>query len=833
MEERYDFEAVESKWQKIWEGHKKFKVTEDLSREKYYLLEMFPYPSGKIHMGHVRNYSIGDVVARYKRMLGLNVIHPMGWDAFGLPAENAAIKNNSHPAHWTFENIRYMRHQLKKMGLSYDWDREIASCHPEYYRWSQWFFLKMFERGLAYKKMSLVNWCDSCQTVLANEQVEAGLCWRCSTPVYQRELEGWFLKITAYAEELLEGCDTLKEGWPERVLTMQRNWIGRSHGVNVDFPIAESSQVIQIFTTRQDTLYGATFMVLAPEHPLVKELSRGTPYEQAVNDFVFKTINQSRIVRSAEDTEKIGVFTGRYAINPLTKQKIPIYVANFVLMEYGTGAIMAVPAHDQRDLDFARKYHLPVKVVIHPWDHDISEETMVEAYVEEGCLVNSGPFNGLKSSQALESIADYLEKKGIGKKAVNYRLRDWGISRQRYWGTPIPIIYCSQCGTVPVPIEQLPVILPIDISFNWGGKSPLPFLPEFLETSCPKCGRSATRETDTMDTFICSSWYFDRFACPRYNQGPLDRKAVNYWMPVDQYIGGIEHAVLHLLYSRFLTMFISDLGLLEVREPFSRLLTQGMVIKDGAKMAKSKGNVVDPDDIIATYGADTARLFMLFASPPEKDLDWTNEGVEGSYRFLNRVWRLVYRWLPEIRDVQPFSNLSSRLSEDLQDIRRMVHQTIKRVTDDIGERFHFNTAIAGIMELVNFLYKYAERMNKAERLDENSKRVLREAIEVLILLLSSFVPHISEELWESLGHTEGLTYQPWPTSNPEVAQAKQITVVIQVNGKVRSRMEVSPGITDEHLKELALADVRLKTWTADMQIKKIIVIPDKLLNIVV
>lgn len=827
MEDRYNPHQIEEKWQKYWGYKELFKVVEDPAKEKYYILEMFPYPSGKIHMGHVRNYSIGDVVARYKMMQGYNVLHPMGWDAFGLPAENAAIEHKVHPAKWTYDNIEYMKRQLKRMGFSYDWDREIASCHHGYYKWNQWFFLKMYERGLAYRKKSFVNWCESCKTVLANEQVEAGLCWRCGTEVRQKELEQWFLRITQYAEELLKGCDELSGGWPEKVLTMQRNWIGKSYGTEVDFPVADSDKAIRVFTTRQDTLYGATFMSLAPEHPFSKELSAGTVQEKDVLNFISQVSREDKIDRSAEDVEKRGVFTGRYAINPLTNDKIPIWVANFVLMEYGTGAVMAVPAHDQRDLDFARKYNIPVKVVIHPYDGTLDEDTMTEAYVEEGYLVNSGQFNGTNSIEALDKIAEYLGEKGIGKRTVNYRIRDWGVSRQRYWGTPIPMIYCDECGIVPVPHEELPVILPVDIEFRGDGRSPLPETESFLFTNCPNCNSRARRETDTLDTFVCSSWYFDRYTCPRYDKGPLDKKAVNYWMPVDQYIGGIEHAILHLLYSRFFTMVLRDIGVLEVGEPYNSLLTQGMVIKDGAKMAKSKGNVVDPNDIIEKYGADTTRLFILFTSPPERDLDWSDQGVEGAFRFINRVWRMVIGNLEKIKDIPPYAG-GEPIPDNLRNLRRKTHQTIKKVTEDIEDRFHFNTAISAIMELVNTIYQF-DVANEEEPLFLS---VLREAIETVIILLSPVTPHICEELWEKLGGRESIIKVPLPSYSEEIIREDEILIVVQINGKLRSRISVSAFSSEDQIKKAALNAPRVEELLKNNEIKRIVYIPGKLLNIV-
>jgi leucyl-tRNA synthetase len=786
MKERYHPEEIEAKWQRHWEQKQLFRAEEDPTKEKYYLLEMYPYPSGAIHMGHMRNYSIGDVVARYKMMKGYSVLHPMGWDAFGMPAENAAIERGVHPAKWTYENIDTMRRQLKRMGFSYDWEREIATCAPEYYKWEQLFFLKMFERGLAYKKRSVVNWCPSCETVLANEQVEGGLCWRCESEVNEKELDQWFLKITDYAEELLEYCDKLP-GWPERVLQMQRNWIGKSQGAEIRFSLEDSKEAITVFTTRQDTVFGATFMTLAPEHPLTVELSKGTPQEEEVTEFVERVKRASISGRTAEDTEKEGVFTGAYCLNPMTGARMPIYSANFVLMEYGTGAVMAVPAHDQRDFEFAKRYGLPIIVVIQPPDNPLSEETMTEAYVDEGTVVNSGQFNGMDSVAAREAIVRYLEENRLGKRDVNYRIRDWGISRQRYWGAPIPIIYCHRCGVKPVPEEDLPVVLPHDVEFTATGGSPLAECREFVETQCPTCGGDARRETDTMDTFVESSWYFDRFASPRYTEGPLDKEKVDYWMPVNQYIGGIEHAILHLLYSRFFARVLRELGLVKDKEPFTRLLTQGMVIKDGAKMSKAKGNVVDPEYLVSKYGADTARMFCLFASPPERDLEWSDQGVEGSFRFLNRVWRLVnenHHWMKETR---PYTGVTP-IDQDLKMLREKVHKTIKKVGEDI-ERFHFNTAISAIMELVNTLYQSKPK----ENVDPTERSVFREAIETVTLLLSPFVPHIAEELWEALGKGGSIIKTPWPDYDREAIVEEEVLVVIQVNGKVRDRVRLRSG----------------------------------------
>ncbi|HUU49801.1 MAG TPA: leucine--tRNA ligase [Nitrospinota bacterium] len=829
MSDRYDFKNIDKKWQKIWEENKTFQVSEDSQRDKkYYVLEMFPYPSGKIHMGHVRNYTIGDVISRFKKMQGYNVLHPMGWDAFGLPAENAAIQRGIHPSEWTWENIGYMRTQMKRMGLSYDWDREIATCHQDYYQWTQWIFLKMYEMGLTYRKKAMVNWCESCKTVLANEQVEGGLCWRCDTPVDTKELEQWFLRITKYSEELLKGCEDLISGWPERVLTMQKNWIGKSYGVEINFPLEGSSESITVFTTRQDTLFGATFMSLAPEHPLSSQLPKGTSYEKDVNEFIYEVLKEGKIKRASEEAEKKGVFTGRYAINPVTGMRIPIWIANFVLMDYGTGAIMAVPAHDQRDLDFAREYDLPVKVVIHPYEGSLNESSMTEAHIEDGYLVSSDDFDGMNNREAMDKIADFLEKKGIGKKTVNYRLKDWGISRQRYWGAPIPVVYCDQCGIIPAPYESLPVLLPLKIEFKKTKKLSLEDTQDFVNTECPKCGERAKRETDTMDTFICSSWYFLRYTCARYKESPIDTKTANYWMPVDQYIGGIEHAVMHLLYARFFTMVLRDAGLIKVGEPFKNLLTQGMVLKDGSAMSKSRGNIVDPEDIIEKYGADTARIFIIFASPPEKELDWSDQGVEGAFRFLNRIWRLVNNYLDDMKDVSINHDSLNELSSDLKDIRRKTHQTIKKVTDDIGKRFHLNTAISAIMELINTLYKWEVKVK-----DEKSLMVLKEAVLSSIILLSPFAPHIAEEMWQLIGNKEELLSHPWPSYEDEITKEEEIELVVQVNGKVRARVSVSADEDEEELKRIVLGNQRIKEWVKDKYIKKYIIIPNKLVNIVI
>jgi len=827
---KYEPKKIEERWQKYWESHKVFEAVEDPKRQKYYVLEMFPYPSGRIHMGHVRNYTITDVVSRFKMMRGYNVLHPMGWDAFGMPAENAAIKSGVHPAQYTYDNIEYMKVQLKSMGFSYDWSRELATCDPDYYRWEQWLFVQMYKSGLAYKKKSYVNWCDNCETVLANEQVVSGLCWRCDTEVSQKEIEGWFFKITEFTEDLIEHLDTL-DGWPERVVTMQRNWIGKSYGAEIHFPLDGRGGHIPVFTTRQDTVFGATFMVLAPEHPLTIELSRGTPEEKNVDEFVEKMLKTDKIKRSSEDYEKEGVFIGAYCKNPFTGRQMPIFVANFALMEYGTGAVMAVPAHDQRDFDFARKYDLPIICVISPEGKTLTSDDLAEAYVEDGILINSGMFDGLPNRKAMEAIVDELAMRGSGRKTINYRLRDWGISRQRYWGAPIPIIYCDSCGVVPVPEEKLPVVLPTDIEFSGKGGSPLIDHAAFVNTTCPSCGGVAHRETDTMDTFVESSWYYARFASPQCETGMVDQEKVDYWLPVDQYIGGIEHAILHLLYSRFYSRVMERFGLVKYKEPFTRLLTQGMVIKDGAKMSKSKGNVVDPDEMIQKYGADTTRLFSLFAAPPEKELEWSDKGIEGSFRFVGRLWRIVFENLDLIK-------LAKRSAGHAQTggsivavrLRRKTHQTIRKVTNDIEERFHFNTAIAAVMELVNEAYAALpdiDEKNVSEAL------AFKEAIEAAVILLSPAVPHITEELWEALGNEPSVITVPWPTYDETLAKENEITIVVQVNGKVRGRLLIPAQTPDDETKAKALDDDGVKKYIDNKSIIKVVVVPKKLVNIVI
>jgi len=821
---RYAFKSIEEKWQNFWQSNSTYKVTEDKSKEKYYVLEMFPYPSGRIHMGHVRNYSIGDVVARYKRLRGYNVLHPMGWDAFGLPAENAAVKNNSHPATWTYSNIDYMRNQLKKLGLSYDWEREIATCNPKYYRWEQLLFLEMFKKGLAYQKTTTVNWCESCHTVLANEQVIEGACWRCDEMVEPRKMNGWFFKITDYAEELLDDLDKLS-GWPEKVITMQKNWIGKSTGLSCDFQVEGLEDKISIFTTRPDTIFGVTFMSIAAEHPMLDTLISGTKNEQQVRDFVRETILEKQQQSLDTEPEKKGAFTGRYCINPFNGERLPIYVANFVLIEYGTGAVMAVPAHDERDFEFARKYDLPIRPVVFPSGETFDADTMEEASTVPGILANSGQFDGEDSIKAQNTIIKHAEKHGFGSAHITYRLRDWGISRQRYWGAPIPVVYCESCGVQPLPASDLPLILPEDIE---SGSSCIPLHQRetFIKTTCPQCGKDAKRETDTMDTFMESSWYFARYASPRHTEAPLDQAKAKYWLPVDQYIGGVEHAILHLLYSRFFTKVLRDLGHLDIDEPFTNLLTQGMVIKDGTKMSKSKGNVVDPNDLIQEYGADTVRLFSLFAAPPERDLEWSSKGVEGSSRFLNRVYRLITSNHDRL-DCSP--EIPTELSEQGKILHRKTHQTIQRVTDSIELNFHFNTAISGMMELVNVLSNAVTEDNR----QEVEPPVIREAISVLLILLSPMVPHFSAEMWQIIGNKDSVEEQAWPHADSEAIKEDLITIVIQVNGKVRSRLQVAPDITEESLVQLAHGDENTNKFIADKPIKKTIVIQKKLVNIVI
>lgn len=823
MERKYDFKSIEAKWQTYWEENRFYKVAEDSRLPKYYALEMFPYPSGNLHMGHVRNYAIGDVIARFKTMNGYNVLHPMGWDAFGLPAENAAIKHGTHPAKWTYANIENMKSQLKTLGTSYDWDREVATCSPDYYKFTQWMFLKLYENHLAYKKNAAVNWCPSCQTVLANEQVVDGACERCDAVVEKKQLEQWFFKITDYAERLLDDLQMLP-GWPDKVKTMQKNWIGRSEGCQFSLDVADRDEKITVFTTRPDTVFGVTYMVLAPEHPLVETLTSGKPEENQVKAFIDRMKTLSEMARTSTDAEKEGVFTGAYAINPMNGEKVPIWIANYVLMDYGTGAIMAVPAHDQRDFEFARKYDIPIRVVICEEDTPLDGRLLPEAYAGDGVMVNSGPFDGLTVEEGQKQITADMEQKGIGEGTVNFRLRDWLISRQRYWGAPIPIVYCPQCGTVPVPEKDLPVMLPVDMEFRPSGESPLNYVESFYQTSCPNCGGEARRETDTMDTFVCSSWYFDRYCSPHDTELPFRKEAADYWMPVDQYIGGVEHAILHLMYARFFTKFLYDIKMLSTQEPFTNLLTQGMVLKDGSKMSKSKGNVVSPEDIITTYGADTARLFILFASPPERDLEWSDQGVEGAYRFLNRVWRLVTEYAETLQHV----NLPAeyrQLDPAARALRFKTHASIKKVTEDIEERFNFNTAISAIMELTNAVNAYRDQ-------EEQDLCVIKEAVQTLLILLCPFCPHMTEELWMMMDNRDSIHRQPWPGYDPEALRQDEIEIVLQISGKVRERIMVPADAGEDDLREMALKNAKIQELTKGQNIAKIVVVPKKLVNVV-
>src|SRR5213593_4584107 len=833
---RYPFQEIEAKWQRIWEDRKQFRVTEDPRRPKFYCLEMFPYPSGRIHMGHVRNYAIGDLLARYKSMRGLNVLHPMGWDAFGLPAENAAIEHGVHPAIWTYENIDYMRAQLKKMGLSYDWEREIATCDPSYYKWEQLIFIKMFERGLAYRRRSTVNWCPSCQTVLANEQVEAGRCWRCDSEVMPREIEGWFFKITAYAEELLAWCDRLP-GWPERVLTMQRNWIGKSEGAEFDLTIDGHRDLsIRVFTTRPDTAFGMTYAVLAPEHPLVDRIVTTPAEREAVARFRAEVARQSEIERTAADRPKRGLRLTARVVNPFNSVAIPLFLADYVLMGYGTGAIMAVPGEDERDWEFAEQHGLPIIETVRRPDGWTGK-----AYTGDGVKINSGFLDGLTVAEAKRKATEWLVTRGLGTAKVNYRLRDWGISRQRYWGAPIPVLYCEKDGMVPEAEQNLPVALPRDVQLSGKGGSPLASVASFVNGTCPRCGGPARRETDTMDTFVESSWYFLRYCSPRYETGMFEQSAADYWMPVDQYIGGIEHAVLHLLYARFYTKVLRDLGLTTIDEPFTALLSQGMVIKDGAKMSKSKGNVVSDDFVREKYGADAGRLFELFAAPPEKDLEWNDQGIEGASRFLNRVWRFVIAHLSELGggeapppSAPPDRSRAATVPTTEQTFRRTIHETIRRVTDDIEREFHFNTAIAAIMELVNALQAFAAASGDGtgDRAAPERAALLREAVETTLLLLGPFCPHVTEELWSLLGHTKSLFKQRWPVADPGALQKTEVTVVVQVDGKVRGRLVVDVDTADDQMRQLALGDDRVKPWVRQRNVEKVVVVPNRLVNIV-
>ncbi|WP_418576793.1 leucine--tRNA ligase [Phascolarctobacterium succinatutens] len=826
IQEKYAPHDIEAKWQKYWEENKTFKVEMDKDKPKSYVLEMFPYPSGNLHMGHVRNYSIGDVIARFRTMKGFNVLHPMGWDSFGMPAENAAIKHNIPPKKWTLENIANMTRQLKALGLSYDWDREVTTCKEDYYKWTQWFFELFYKRGLAVKKESAVNWCDTCNTVLANEQVIDGKCWRCDHEVVKKDLSQWFFKITDYADELLKDLELLP-GWPERVKTMQHNWIGRSEGLEFSFEIPALNDTVAVYTTRPDTAYGVTFMALAAEHPLIKKICENNPKADEINAFCERVRNQSEIERTSSESEKEGVFTGVYCINPFTGRKVEIWVTNYVLYDYGTGAVMGVPTGDQRDWMFADKYGIEKIVTICPVGKELKLEEMTCAYEEkEGMLVNSGEFTGMEMHKAMSAIMDKAEAEGFGKRRVNYRLRDWLISRQRYWGAPIPIIYCPHCGEVLVPEDQLPVRLPEDVSFTAGAKSPLATSEEFVHCKCPKCGADATRETDTMDTFLCSSWYYLRYTDAHNDKMPFDKELNNYWGPVDQYIGGIEHAILHLLYSRFFVKVLRDAGLVDYDEPFSNLLTQGMVIKDGAKMSKSLGNVVSPEEILSKYGADTARLFILFAAPPERELEWSDQGVEGSFRFLNRIWRIVQAFEAVLaQKVTEYDH--SNLNEADKDLRRVLHSSIKKVTNDIETRFNFNTAISTMMELVNALYAYKEAAK------EPNSGLIYEAISDLIKMMSPFVPHITEELWRgAIDANSSVHEQSWPECDEEAMKVDNVEIVLQVNGKVRGRLTVPAEATKEELEKIAMADANVQAHIGDATVRKVICVPGRLVNIV-
>ena len=826
IQEKYAPHDIEAKWQKYWEENKTFKVEMDKDKPKSYVLEMFPYPSGNLHMGHVRNYSIGDVIARFRTMKGFNVLHPMGWDSFGMPAENAAIKHNIPPKKWTLENIANMTRQLKALGLSYDWDREVTTCKEDYYKWTQWFFELFYKRGLAVKKESAVNWCDTCNTVMANEQVIDGKCWRCDHEVVKKDLSQWFFKITDYADELLKDLDLLP-GWPERVKTMQHNWIGRSEGLEFSFEIPALIETVAVYTTRPDTAYGVTFMALAAEHPLIKKICENNPKADEINAFCERVRNQSEIERTSSESEKEGVFTGVYCINPFTGRKVEIWVTNYVLYDYGTGAVMGVPTGDQRDWMFADKYGIEKIVTICPIGKELKLEEMTCAYEEkEGMLVNSGEFTGMEMHKAMSAIMDKAEAEGFGKRRVIYRLREWIKSRQRYWGAPIPIIYCPHCGEVLVPEDQLPVRLPEDVSFTAGAKSPLATSEEFVHCKCPKCGADATRETDTMDTFLCSSWYYLRYTDAHNDKMPFDKELNNYWGPVDQYIGGIEHAILHLLYSRFFVKVLRDAGLVDYDEPFSNLLTQGMVIKDGAKMSKSLGNVVSPEEILSKYGADTARLFILFAAPPERELEWSDQGVEGSFRFLNRIWRIVQAFENVLaQKVTEYDH--SNLSEADKDLRRVLHSSIKKVTNDIETRFNFNTAISTMMELVNALYAYKEAAK------EPNAGLIYEAISDLIKMMSPFVPHITEELWRgAIDANSSVHEQSWPECDEEALKVDNVEIVLQVNGKVRGRLTVPAEATKEELEKIAMADANVQAHIGDATVRKVICVPGRLVNIV-
>ena len=830
MLEKYNFGEIEKKWQSKWESENAFKVTEDPDKEKYYVLEMFPYPSGKLHMGHVRNYSIGDVLARYKRMKGFNVLHPMGYDSFGLPAENAAIKNGTPPADWTYSNMDEMTAQLKELGLSYDWDRIVATCKPDYYRWMQWIFIQFYKKGLAYKKDNPVNWCPSCQTVLANEQVVDGKCERCKSPVTKKSLSQWYFKITDYADRLLENLDKLP-GWPEKVKTMQRNWIGKSHGAQITFKIDGFDKDMDIYTTRADTLYGVTYMVMAPEHPYLQEMVAGTEYEAAVNEYVEKVQHMSDIDRTSTSNEKTGVFTGRYAINPINGKKVPIFISDYVLMGYGTGAIMAVPAHDTRDFDFAKKFDCEIIPVVDPGDPEIDLNNLTEAFVAEGTMINSGFMDGMNNKDAIAAMIKHVEEEGFGKETTNYKLRDWLISRQRYWGTPIPMIYCEDCGWNPEKEENLPVLLPEDVEFTGKGESPIATSKTFQNAVCPCCGKPATREIDTMDTFLDSSWYFLRYCDASNENEAFNFDKVKYWMNVDQYIGGVEHAILHLMYARFFQMALYDLGLVSTEEPFKNLLTQGMVTKGYtnekgeylvAKMSKSIGNVVSPAEIISKYGADTARMFILFAAPPERELEWSDQGVEGSYRFINRVYRMVYDFA---RDYKVGDGSYEIRNDADKNLNYVMNYTIKKVSDDIGERFNFNTAISSIMELVNEMYKYRD--------GEINEALYGTAVRNLVVMLAPFVPHVTEEMWEHLEQEGSVHNQMWPEFDESALVKDTVEIVVQINGKIKEKMNIAGDLSREEIQKVAMEDENVKALTEGKNVVKVIAVPNKLINIVV
>ncbi len=819
MNEKYIPQEIEPKWQQIWEETKAFKTVEDPSKPKYYALEMFAYPSGNLHMGHVRNYSIGDVVARFKKMRGFNVLHPMGFDAFGMPAENAAIQRNIPPETWTLDNIENMKKQESMLGLSYDWDREVTTCKEDYYKWNQWIFEQFYKKGLAYRKEAKVNWCEHCHTVLANEQVIEGTCWRCDNTVIKKDLRQWFFKITDYAERLLADLDKL-DHWPDRVKAMQRNWIGRSEGTEFSFELPSIGERVAVYTTRIDTVYGVTYIVLAPEHRFVPELIKDATNKAELEAFIERMRNMNEMDRTSTEVEKEGMFTGSYAVHPLTGEQVQVWIANYVLADYGTGAVMGVPAGDQRDYEFTTKYNLPIKWIIQNKEHDLDFSAQTEAYKEYGYLVNSGEFDGITSEEAMDAITNKLEDMGIGQKRVNFRLRDWLISRQRYWGTPIPVIYCDDCGEQLVPEEDLPVVLPRDITFGDGAVSPLATSESFAEVKCPCCGKPARRELDTMDTFVDSSWYFLRYTDAKNDKEAFNKDLADYWMDVDQYIGGIEHAILHLLYARFFTKALHDLGLVAVEEPFKGLLTQGMVLKDGSKMSKSKGNVVSPEEIVAKYGADTARLFILFASPVERDLDWTDEGVEGSFRFLNRVWRMI-------DSLGKFEHTTGALTDEEVALRRELHRTIKKVTEDLDGRFNFNTAISSVMELVNALYQYKEKHQALQ--GDLAKEITRN----LILLLAPFVPHMTSELWAENGFEGSVHDTDWPVYEEAALVVSEIELAVQVNGKVRDKLVVAVDGDAAEIIAAALALPRIKEFTEGKTIVKQIVIPNKIVNIVV